>query len=98
MKEPEDTTTTIIDVGDTHISIKAKPDDHDNNPSGWSIIAFSPSASIRCVRAHQEKHLNRFILGILAMSGSSFEDEQSKLFEKVRDGIHTVTKGSFELT
>lgn len=98
MKEPEDTSTTVIEVGDTHISIKAKPDDHDNNPSGWSIIAFSPSASIRCVRAHQEKHLNRFILGILAMSGSSYEEQNSKLFRKVREGINTVTKGFIDPT
>ena len=70
MKEPNDTTTTIVDFDQNgSISIKARRDDNDMNPSGWSIIAFAPSASIRCVRAHQERHLDLFIKSILALAG-----------------------------
>ena len=95
MKEPNDTTTTIVDFDQNgSISIKARRDDNDLNPSGWSIIAFAPSASIRCVRAHQERHLDLFIKSILALAGLNGQ-EYTTDYEATEEAIHKITSNSF---
>jgi len=94
MKEPNNTTAQVLELNDIVLSIKAKKDTHDMNPSGWSIIAFAPSASIRCVRANQSKHLDLFIRSILALVGDiSLDPRHYKLVEKT---IHNITHGAFE--
>jgi len=118
MKEPENTTATTIHIespimGDEQIpvALKAKKDDHPMNPSGWSIIAFAPSASIRCVRAHQPTHLALFIRSIMALCGhrvrvhgSYTESEflgpdynkENVLFKEIEDAVHKITQGEFD--
>lgn len=91
MKEPTDTTAEIMTLNGAKIAIKARPDDNDMNPSGWSIIAFAPSASIRCVRAHQPKHLSFFIKGIMGLGGS----DSDELYREIEEVIHNVTQGTF---
>tara|TARA_Y100000401_G_scaffold28292_1_gene20518 strand:+ start:23335 stop:23697 length:363 start_codon:yes stop_codon:yes gene_type:complete len=118
MKEPENTTATIIQVpspsaGGEPISValKAKKDDHPMNPSGWSIIAFAPSASIRCVRGHQPRHLSLFIRSIMALCGhrvsveSSYTPEKlgeyttdTVLYNDIEAGVHKITQGEFNAT
>lgn len=114
MKEPEDTTSEVLLIPPADmfaedpsgppvkLSIKARRDDHDMNPSGWSIIAFTPSASIRCVRAHQIKHLGLFIRSIIALCGHRVSQEYShtaeemKLYSEIERVIHKITQGEFK--
>ena len=120
MKEPENTTATNIYIespimGDEPISValKAKRDNHPMNHSGWSVIAFAPSASIRCVRAHQPTHLALFIRSIiglcghrLSVHGSYTESEflgpdynkENVLIKDIEDAIHKITQGEFDAT
>lgn len=117
MKEPENTTSTSVEVeapclGDESItvSLKAKKDDHPMNPSGWSIIAFAPSASIRCVRAHQPTHLALFIRSIIGLCGHRLSvhgsyteaeflgpdyNKENVLIKEIEDAIHKITQGEF---
>jgi len=107
MKEPDNTTSEILSIkapmgGEPiKLSIKARRDDHDMNPSGWSIIAFTPSASIRCVRGHQLKHLNLFIRSIIALCGHHVSEEYSytpderPMFDEILRSIHNITQGEF---
>ncbi len=91
MREPTNTTAEILTLNGSKIAIKARPDDSDNNPSGWSIIAFAPSASIRCVRAHQPKHLDLFIKSVMALGESTSEE----LYREIEEVTHNVTAGAF---
>jgi len=116
MKEPENTTATVIQIespimGDEPISValKAKRDEHPMNPSGWSIIAFTPSASVRCVRAHQPTHLTLFIRSIIGLCGHRLSvygsytpselgpdyNRENVLFSKIEEGVHKITEGEF---
>lgn len=91
MREPTNTTAEILTLNGSKIAIKARPDDSDNNPSGWSIIAFAPSASIRCVRAHQPKHFDLFIKSVMALGESTSEE----LYREIEEVTHNVTMGAF---
>tara|TARA_R100000654_G_scaffold6209_6_gene16493 strand:- start:1652 stop:1948 length:297 start_codon:yes stop_codon:yes gene_type:complete len=94
MKEPKNTTAAVIDINDFSLSLKARQDDNQMNPSGWSIIAFAPAASIRCIRAHQKRHLDLFIRSILALVGDvSLDPRHYRLVEKT---IHQITNGVFD--
>tara|TARA_R100000231_G_scaffold24230_3_gene22570 strand:- start:10069 stop:10434 length:366 start_codon:yes stop_codon:yes gene_type:complete len=116
MKEPENTTATVVQIESPimgnepiTVAIKAKKDDHPMNPSGWSIIAFTPSASIRCVRGHQPIHLALFIRSIIAICGHQLTSEDCKgseylgpnyttqnvLFQKIEEAVHKITQGEF---
>lgn len=116
MKEPDNTTSETLSIkappssegGEPiKLSIKARRDDHDMNPSGWSIIAFTPSASIRCVRGHQIRHLNLFIRSIMALCGHSVSEEyfhsraclvtpaEKPQFDEILRAIHITTQGEF---
>ena len=94
MKEPANTTVATIDINEYTISLKARPDDNQMNPSGWSIIAFAPAASIRCVRANQKRHLDLFIRSILALVGDTSLDPRH--YKQVEETIHRITGGEFE--
>jgi len=94
MKEPDNTTSVIIDINDRTLSLKARQDDNQMNPSGWSIIAFAPAASIRCVRANQKRHLDLFIRSILALVGDTSPDPRH--YEQVEEAIHQITGGEFQ--
>ena len=95
MKEPSNTRAKVITLNEATISIKARTDEDDMNPSGWSIIAFAPSASIRCVRAHQQRHLDLFIRSILALSGETGFSDSSN-YKYIEETIHEVTDKAFK--
>ena len=95
MKEPNNTTAAVMVIKYVRVSLKARPDEDDMNPSGWSIIAFAPSASVRCVRAHQPKHLDLFIRGILALTGGNRQDGQL-VQPELTEVIHQITGRVFE--
>jgi len=92
MREPRDTSSIVLYFDDTKVSIKARRDDSDVNPSGWSIIAFTPSASIRCVRGHQDKHLDLFIKSIISLANTYMWDS----YEQIEEAIHKVTDREFD--
>tara|TARA_R100000664_G_C2759082_1_gene148495 strand:+ start:3486 stop:3770 length:285 start_codon:yes stop_codon:yes gene_type:complete len=94
MKEPENTTAAILEINGVKLALKARPDDNDMNPSGWSVIAFAPSASVRCVRAHQRKHLEFFIRCVVTLSGLPPNDPDA--FEKIEEELHRITRYEFE--
>jgi len=102
MKEPENTSAAIVEIGSTRIAIKAKRDSHAMNPSGWSIIAFAPSASVRCVRVHQPEHLELFIRSIMALAEGYVNpldhrsDSEWKHHTRISDAIHQITEGEFD--
>jgi len=99
MKEPENTTTTVVEINNMSIALKARVDSSEMNPSGWSIIAFAPSASIRCVRAHQPQHLDLFVRSIMALSGVTSDTITSGgrlIHKEITNGIHKITNGTFQ--
>lgn len=102
MKEPTNTQTKTLYINDTKLSLKARVDDSDVNPSGWSIIAFTHSASIRCVRAHQVKHLDRFIHAIAALcydTTQTNDEDMLNLEESVTiyDALMEITNNTFAI-
>ena len=96
MREPRNTATATATLyfGDIRLQLKARRDDSDANPSGWSIIAFTYSAPIRCVRAHQPKHLELFINSIVALCNTS----QWNASSQIEKAFHDITEGSFSKT
>ena len=100
MKEPTNTQTKILHINDTKLSLKARVDDSDVNPSGLSIIAFTHSASIRCVRAHQVKHLDRFIHAIAAICYDTSQYEEMMHYEEtlaIYDALMEITNNTFAI-
>ncbi len=102
MKEPNNTSTETLFINETRLQIKARPDDSDVNPSGWSIIAFTHSASIRCVRPHQAKHLDRFVHAIIALChdpkagmGDELIGGDVTLHDHILDTIMKTTNNTF---
>jgi hypothetical protein len=95
MNEPMNTFTADLMIESDYfdgdkikLSLKSKRDNHINNPSGWSIIAFSPSASIRCVRGNQAKHVDIFIRTLQTLIGNHDE----LVFFEIRDAIARITQ------
>ncbi len=100
MKEPTNTQTKTLHINDTKLSLKARVDDSDVNPSGWSIIAFTHSASIRCVRAHQVKHLDRFIHAIAAICYDTSQYKEMLHYEEtlaIYDALMEITNNTFAI-
>lgn len=98
MREPENTSTVTLNICGVRVSIKGRKDESDVNPSGWSIIAFTHSASIRCTRAHQSRHLRRFISAIIALcepDGWDYQAQEQGVYHEIEDAIHTVTNQVF---
>lgn len=75
-----------ISINGFDVTIKAKQDD---NPSGWAVIAFTPSCSIRCMRTHRENLLQWFCDAVAAAC-DSFEEEDA---EAVRAAVIKLVEG-----
>ena len=102
MREPSNTTAAVIDVNGVKLALKARPDNSDMNPSGWSIIAFAPSASIRCIRGHQPKHMELFIRSIMTLAGVAvsldefWQPSEQASFDEIKKAVHRITDHTFE--
>ena len=96
MREPHDTKTKDLYFGNTRISIKVREDHSDVNPSGWSLMAFAPSASIRCVRGHQPKHLDLFVESILVLADVEGEEHYDAVYDLIMNTIYKLTNGAFD--
>ena len=69
----------------TIAEIKSKRDA--SHASGWSVIAFTPSSSIRCVKCHRDDSLSYFAASIIAACGGDRSPEQ---IERVEDSILSI--------
>jgi len=69
----------------TLAGIKSKRDS--SHASGWSVIAFTPSSSIRCVKCHRDDSLSYFAASIIAACGGDRSPEQ---IERVEDSILSI--------
>lgn len=96
MKEPQDTKTKDLYFGNTRISIKVREDHSDVNPSGWSLMAFAPSASVRCVRGHQPKHLDLFIESVLVLADVDGDENNDAVYDLIANTIYKLTDGALE--
>jgi hypothetical protein len=96
MKEPHDTKTKDLYFGNTRISIKVREDHSDVNPSGWSLMAFAPSASVRCVRGHQPKHLDLFIESVLVLADVDGDENNDAVYDLISNTIYKLTDGALE--
>tara|TARA_R110002020_G_scaffold58263_1_gene159719 strand:+ start:1225 stop:1485 length:261 start_codon:yes stop_codon:yes gene_type:complete len=67
-------TTAEIQIGDAVVEIKSRRED---NASGWSIIVFTPTGSLRCVRPHISMVLQRFVDAIVASVDRKYLESES---------------------
>ena len=63
----------------TLAEIKSKRDS--SHASGWSVIAFTPSSSIRCVKCHRDDSLSCFAASIISACGGDCSPEQIDIVE-----------------
>lgn len=61
--------------------------------SGWAVITFTPSCSIRCDKIHRPHLLEAYAETISAAAGS-YEDEDVK---KIKEAILSITFSPPEL-
>ncbi len=71
-------TTAEIQIGEVVVEIKSRRED---NASGWSIIVFTPTGSLRCVRPHIGKVLQRFVDSIIASVDRKHLESESLINE-----------------
>jgi len=69
----------------TIAEIKSKRDP--SHASGWSVIAFTPSSSIRCVKCHRDDYLSCYAEAIIAACGGECSPEQ---VERVENTILSI--------
>lgn len=89
-------TTFEIKIGDTLVEVKSKRDK--DSPSGWSVIAFTPACSIRCIRLHDRDWFNHFRDAIIAAAGvtwNSNTEEYKQLFDNLGDQIDKICGHEF---
>ena len=88
-------TTFEINIDGTLVEVKSKRDK--DSPCGWSVIAFTPACSIRCVRLHDRDWFNRFCDAIIAASGTNISHpaEYKQLFDTLGDEIDKICGGEF---
>lgn len=79
-------TTAEIQIGDTIVEIKSRRED---NASGWSIIVFTPTGSLRCVRPHISTVLNRFVDAIVASVDKRFLNHES-VVQDTKDTVLSI--------
>ena len=80
-------TTTEIRIDNTLVEIKSKRDK--DSPSGWSVIAFTPACSIRCVRVDDWEWFKRFIRAIIEAAGPC-DCESEDYFEPVLAAVESI--------
>ena len=71
-------TTTEIQIGEAVVEIKSRRED---NASGWSIIVFTPTGSLRCGRPHIGMVLHRFVDAIVASVDRKYLESESVINE-----------------
>ena len=80
-------TVTEIRIDNTLVEIKSKRDK--DSPSGWSVIAFTPACSIRCVRVDDWEWCKRFIRSSIVAAGPC-DCEPEDYFEVVLAAVESI--------
>tara|TARA_R110000765_G_scaffold213146_3_gene318170 strand:+ start:248 stop:700 length:453 start_codon:yes stop_codon:yes gene_type:complete len=80
-------TVTEIRIDNTLVEIKSKKDK--DAPSGWSVIAFTPACSLRCVRVDDWEWLKRFVRAIIEAAGPQDCDAYD-YFEPVCKAVESI--------
>ena len=71
-------TITSLELNGTEVELKSRRES--GSPSGWSIIAFTPSCSLRTTRIHLPSKLTAFASAIAA-AVDDYEDESVTIIE-----------------
>ena len=80
-------TITEVDIDGTYVEIKSKRDTR--HTSGWSVIAFSPSCSIRSVKTHRQDFLDDFARAIVSACYDG--DHYETYVTEVADAVESIT-------
>ncbi|MFN4909385.1 MAG: hypothetical protein ACK5H0_10185 [Bacteroidota bacterium] len=76
-------TTTSFEINGTEIEIKSRRES--GSPSGWAVIAFCPSCSIRSTRIHLPSKLTSFATAIAAsVDGILLKESVAKVEDEIR--------------
>jgi hypothetical protein len=80
-------TITEVDIEGVVVEIKSRRDT--SHVSGWSVIAFTPSCSIRSVKTHRPDFLDDFARAIVASvyDGMRYEEFAQEVAEAVKSII-----------
>jgi len=79
-------TITEVDIDGQYVEIKSKRDN--KQASGWSVIAFTPSCSIRSVKTHRPEFLSDFASAIVA---SCYDGDRFGIYvTEVTDAIQEI--------
>ena len=83
-------TVTEVRIDSALVQIKSKTDK--DAPSGWSVIAFTPSCSIRCTRVHDYTWFACFVRAIIeAARPYSFDSADSHhYFKRVCEAVQSI--------
>jgi hypothetical protein len=81
-------TTTSFEINGIEIEIKSRRES--GSPSGWAVIAFTPSCSIRSTRIHLPSKLTSFAMAIVA-SASAGTLLDHKNITRVEEEIRSIT-------
>jgi hypothetical protein len=73
-------TTTSFEINGTEIEIKSRREA--GSPSGWAVIAFCPSCSIRSTRIHLPQKLTSFATAIAASADGILLKENVSIVEE----------------
>jgi len=91
MNKTNEMTVTEIAIGQYYVDIKSKRDDRHH--SGWSVIAFTPSCSLRCVKCNREDTLLKFASAVVAATAD--DEETDATYEDyitlVIDAVKSIT-------
>jgi hypothetical protein len=79
-------TVSEVRVANALVQIKSKVDKE--APSGWSVIAFTPSCSIRCTRTHDQQWCECFVRAIIEAAGAM--EEAQIYFDRVYEAVLSI--------
>tara|TARA_R100001129_G_scaffold136698_1_gene98106 strand:+ start:123 stop:374 length:252 start_codon:yes stop_codon:yes gene_type:complete len=79
-------TATEKQVGNAVVEIKSRRED---NASGWSIISFTPTGSLRTTRPHIESVLDKFVDAIIASVDRDLLQDDS-LVAEVKEAVLSI--------
>lgn len=79
-------TITSFEIDGTEIEIKSRRES--GSPSGWAVIAFCPSCSIRSTRIHIPQKLTNFASAIAASADGILSKKNVRIVE---DAIKSIT-------
>jgi hypothetical protein len=77
-------TVTSIELSDAKIEVELKSRREPSSPSGWAVIAFAPSCSLRSTRVHIDSKLRDFSAAIAASVGDFSDDAEDMIAASIR--------------